>query len=76
MLQYRLSVCDGLGLMGSVSAPCPHTPASPMGMHTTACGGGGGYVNGKLKPRIIEMALGEHKEIDLTFREKKKTDAN
>lgn len=31
-----LSQCDGWGLVGSASAPCPHPPAAHMGMHTTA----------------------------------------
>lgn len=38
-------------------------------------GSGAGYSDGQLKSHVMEMALGEHKLIDLTFR-KIKTDAN
>lgn len=45
-----------------------------MGVHTSAYGGVG-YVDGQLKPCVMEMALGKHKVIDLTFR-KLKSHAN
>lgn len=38
-------------------------------------GGGVGYSDGQLKSHLMEMAWGEHKLIDLTFR-KIKSDAN
>lgn len=73
MLPYLLSLCDGLGFVGSVCTPCPHPPAYTY----YRCGGwrGVGYSDGQLKPHVMEMALGEHKVIDLTFK-KIKSDAN
>lgn len=77
MLQYLLSLCDGLDLVRSVSTPCPHPPVITWEytLPPVGDGCGAGYSDGQLKSHVMEMALGENKLIDLTF-SKIKSDEN